>query len=299
MDSFVILVLANMVILIGLATLLHIQFGLTGIVNFGVVGFWGIGMYGFGIMLVEYGIPYLLALLLATLIVALVALLVGWIVLDLDEQAALVSTLAFATIVFYLVTTEKWLTRGVVGFGTVPYPFDFGRDTEFVFLVVLAGLSALVLLYAYRIQSQPYGRTLRSIRDNEPLASSLGKPTFRQKLVIFVVTSTAMGLFGALSGSINQFLVPRMVGPGVTFTVWIAVILGGRKVSLGGLVGILATVGVFDLLLEVYGRDLVRTVIGPGAGQVMPNLKLMVYGVVLVIILMFRPQGILGGRRDG
>ena len=208
--SYLIFVLSSMVVLIALATLLHIQFGLTGIVNFGVAGFWGVGLYVFGILMVNLNLPFIVALLLATVIVGVVAFVIGWIVLDLDDQAVLVATLSFATIGFYLVTTEKWLTKGVVGLGTVPFPFDFGTSTELVFLLFMMVLTSLVVIYARRIRSQPFGRLLVGIRDNEGLARSLGKPTFRQKLVIFTVTSALMGLFGGLSASLNHFLVRRV-----------------------------------------------------------------------------------------
>ena len=132
---------------------------------------------------------------------------------------------------------------------------------------------------------------LSAIRDNEPLAAGLGKPTFRVKLVFFAVTCAAMGLLGALSGSLYQFLTPGMIAPGVTFTVWIALVLGRQGPSDGRARGRrAATVGVFDVLIETFApipRDYALAV---------PNLKLMLYGLFLVLIMMFRPTGMLGTR---
>ena len=287
--SYLIFVLSSMVVLIALATLLHIQFGLTGIVNFGVAGFWGVGLYVFGILMVDLNLPFIVALLLATVIVGVVAFVIGWIVLDLDDQAVLVATLSFATIGFYLVTTEKWLTKGVVGFGTVPFPFDFGSSTELVFLLLLVTLTSLVVLYARRIRSQPFGRLLVGIRDNEGLARSLGKPTFRQKLVIFTVTSALMGFFGGMSASLNHFLVPYLLSPTITFTAWIALILGGKRHWAGGLVGVLVIGVIFDILIETYAP-----IPTTEAAQMIPNIKYMLYGLLLVLVIMFRPEGILG-----
>jgi branched-chain amino acid transport system permease protein len=286
--SYLIFVLSTMVILVGLATLLHLQFGFAGIVNFGLVGFWGVGLYGFGILMVDLGLPFIAALLLVTLLVGVLAFVVGWIVLDLDDQAVLVATLAFATITFHLVTSEKWLTKGVVGFGTIPFPFELGSSTELAFLAFIVALTGLLVLYARRIRGQPYGRLMVGIRDNEGLARSLGKRTFRQKLALFTVTSALMGTFGALSASLNHFLVPNMLGPTLTFATWIALILGGKRHWAGGLVGAVVIVGVFDVLIETYAP------LPPDFVQMIPNLKYMLYGLLLVLVIMFRPQGILG-----
>lgn len=286
--SYLVLQLSTMAILVALATLLHIQFGLTGIVNFGLVGFWGIGLYAVGLLMINAGLPFIVALLLSTVLVGIVGLIVGWIVLDLDDQAVLVATLAFATIVFYLVTTEKWLTKGVVGFGTIPFPFDLGPNTEIGFLAVVATLAGLLVLYAWRIRGQPFGRLLVGIRDNEGLARSLGKPSFRQKLAVFTVTSALMGFFGGLSASFNHFLVPNMLGPTLTFATWIALTLGGKRHWAGGLVGAIVIVGLFDIIVETYApTDIINA-------QMLPNLKYMCYGLLLVAVIMFRQQGILG-----
>ena len=248
--SYLIFILSSMTVLIALATLLHIQFGLTGIVNFGVAGFWGVGLYLFGILMVRFNLPFLPALVLVTLLVGVIGFVVGWIILDLDDQAVLVATLSFASIGFYLVTTEKWLTKGSVGFGTIPFPFDAGPSTEVVFLVLLAIPTGLLLLYAWAVRNQPYGRLLIGIRDNEGLARSLGKPTFRQKLVLFTVTSALMGFFGGMSAGFHHFLLPSMLGPTITFAAWIALILGGKRHWAGGLVGAALITIIFDVLIE-------------------------------------------------
>ena len=287
--AYLYVVLSNMVILTALATLLHVQFGLTGIVNFGLVGFWGLGLYAMGILMVNLGLPFVVSIILATLIVAGVSLVIGWIVLDLDDQAVLVATLAFATIVYYLVTTEKWLTKGVVGLGTIPFPFELGDWIDPVILAILVALTAPLVVYARRIRAQPYGRLLVAIRDNEGLARSLGKRTVRQKLVLFTVTSAAMGFFGAWSASLSHFLVPYMLGPTLTFSAWIALILGGKRHWAGGLAGVLAIGVIFDILVEQYAPIPTTQL-----AQMLPNVKYMLFGLLLILVIMFRPQGILG-----
>ena len=283
---------SSIVVFIALATLLHLQFGVTGVVNFGVVGFFGLGMYIFGVFLVQYHIPYILAMLMAAAVTGLVALGLGAIILDLDSQSILVATLAIAAVVEDLVITEKWLTKGVIGLGTVPFPFDLGLYSQVGYFLLALVLTVLIILYAYKLESSPYGRLMFSIRDNEPLARSLGKSTSRQKLIFFAITSALMGLFGTLHASNVHFLVPRMLSPGVTFTVWIALILGGRKRILGGLVGTLATIGLFDFVIETF-----VPIPASAQSQLLPVIKLWVYGLTLMLVLMYRPSGILGERK--
>src|SRR6056297_1571841 len=99
LSNYALFSLSTVMAFAALATLLHLQFGLTGIVNFGIVGFWGLGMYTFGILLIQYEVPYLLAMVLSVAIVAVVSLIIGWVIVDLSDQAVLVATLAFGTIV--------------------------------------------------------------------------------------------------------------------------------------------------------------------------------------------------------
>lgn len=291
--NFLAFVLSSLVVYVALATLLHLQFGRTGIVNFGVVGFVGLGMYGVGIMVVQYSVPFWVAVILATIGTGVVAYLLGWVVVDLAPESVLVATLAFATILFHLVTAQSDLTGGVVGLGTVPRPVSVGTSTEIVTFLLITALTALVIYYAHRVNGQPYGRLLLAIRDNEKLAKSLGKQTLQQKLIFFAITCAGMAFFGAMLASVNQFLVPRMLLAGVTFTVWIALLLGGQSRVLGGLVGVLLTVGLFDVLIETY------LPVPEDYAQMLPDIKLAVYGLTLVLVLMFRPHGALGQRRRG
>jgi branched-chain amino acid transport system permease protein len=285
--------LAFLFVFIALATILHMQFSLTGIVNFGIVGFWGFGMYSCALLLLKLHIPFVPAALLASVLTGIVSLLLGRIILNLDNQAVLVGTLAFATIIEYLVTTEKWLTNGVMGLGTINFPFDIGRMTLFVYFLIIISITVLLLLYVSKLKSSPFGRLLLSIKDNESLSQSLGKPTFRHKLVFFTFSSALIGLFGALTAPLYNCIFPRMIGPGVTFSIWIALMLGGRKRLFGGLIGVLASIGLFEYIIETV------VPIPTKYAEMVPNVKFAVYGLTLMLVLMFRPLGILGDEGRG
>jgi branched-chain amino acid transport system permease protein len=286
--------LYTVVMVIGLSLLLHLQMGLAGIGNFGVVGFWGVGMYCFGVLIVTYEWPYLAALLAASALAGVAGVAVGWLIADLDTDGVLGATLSFATIVFLLADGERDLTGGQVGLGTIDFPFDFGARTDVVWLAILAAIVGGLLYYVYRVHRSPYGRLLIAVGDNEALARSLGKTTSHSKVVLLALSSAAMGLLGALYASMSHFLFPSHVDVRLTIAVVVALVLGGSRRPLGSIVGALLTVGLFDVVIKVYVR------LPPDfAEQAYPKLQQMVYGALLVVLLLFRPLGLLGDmRRD-
>lgn len=302
LDAFLISGLFEVVIVIGLALLLHLQLGLTRIANFGVVGFWGLGMYAFGVLYVKvdwpFGEPFqfLVCAAIATLVAGLAGLIVGWLIADLDNDGVLVGTLAFAAAVQILATTEDDLTGGARGMGGLGFPFNLGtvKANEFTWLVIAFIVVAAILFYAWRVHRSPYGRLLIATGSNEPLARSLGKPTVRTKLWLFAITSGAMGLLGAMYGVMVRFLEISNLGTEVTLAAMVGLVLGGTQQVWGAVVGVLLTVGLFDIVVQSY-LPLPRE----WYTQAIPVLREALFGLTLILVLLFRPLGVLGEmRRD-
>ena len=302
LDSFLISGLFDVVMIIGLALLLHLQLGLTRIANFGIVGFWGLGMYVFGVLYVKvdwaFGDPwqFLAAAAIATVVVAIAGLIVGWLIADLDTDGVLVATLGFAAAVQILATTEDDLTGGARGLGGLRIPFDIGKvkEDELGWLLVLAAVVIVIFLYAWRVHRSPYGRLLIATGSNEALARSLGKSTYRTKLWMFAVTSGAMGLLGAMSGAMVRYLDVGNIGVEVTLAAMVGLILGGTARVWGAVIGVVLTVGLFDIVVQIY-LPLPRE----WYTQAIPVLREVIFGATLILVLMFRPLGILGDmRRD-
>ena len=291
LSGYFIYMFSILMIFVSLATILHMQFGKTGIANFGLAAFWGFGMYAFAMVSLKLNMHFIPSLLVAFILTGAISLLIGRILLNLDPQAVLVGTLACSVIIEDLIISEKWLTRGVMGLGHVQVPFDIGNYTKFVYFLIILIFTIALIYYAHKVERAPYGRLLLSIQDNEPLAQSLGKPTFRQKLIFFTFTGALAGFFGALAAPLYGFVFPKYMSPDITFTLWIALILGARKRILGGFVGIVVTIGLFDILLET-----VVPIPSQYAG-IMYNSKYFIYGLTLVLVLMFRPSGRLGDKK--
>ena len=177
--DFLIFSLSLMIIYIGLAQLLHVQFGITGIPNFGVVGFWGIGLYGTGVLYVTYDFPLLIAIILAALLSAVMAYILAVLVLQRNGQAVLAATLAFAALVADLVISEKHLTNGVKGLGTINMPlgdFEYRNLAYFLFLLVLV---IALAWWSAKLRDSRLGRQLIAIRDNDCLLYTSPSPRDR------------------------------------------------------------------------------------------------------------------------
>jgi branched-chain amino acid transport system permease protein len=301
-DAFLISGLFEVVIVAGLALLLHLQLGLTRIANFGVVGFWGLGMYTFGVLYVQVDWPFgdplqfLVCAVVATVVAGLAGMIVGWLIADLDTDGVLVGTLGFATIVLIVATTEQDITGGARGLGGLDFPFDLGpvKTNEFAWLLLLTAVVVGIFLYARQVHRSPYGRLLIAIGSNEALARSLGKPTYRTKILLFAITSGLMGLLGAMYGVMVRFLEIANLGVDLTLAAVVGLVLGGTARVWGAVIGTILTVGLFDILIQSYvplPREWYR--------QAIPVLREAVFGATLIIVLMFRPLGILGDmRRD-
>ncbi len=302
LDAFLVTGLFQVVMVIGLALLLHLQLGLARIANFGVVGFWGLGMYTFGVLYVQVDWPFgepwqfLACAAAATLVAGVAGLLVGWLIADLDTDGVLVGTLGFATAVQILAITQDDLTGGARGMGGLGFPYDIGKvkENELLWLVITAAVVVALFLYAWRVHRSPYGRLLIAVGGNEPLARSLGKSTFRAKLWLFAVGSAGMGLLGAMNGVMVRYLDVGSLGVGVTLAAMVGLILGGTARVWGAVVGVILTVGLFDIVVQSY-----LPLPKEWYSQALPVMREAAFGLTLMIVLLFRPLGLLGDmRRD-
>lgn len=302
LDAFLISGLFEVVIVIGLALLLHLQLGLTRIANFGVVGFFGLGMYVFGVLYVRVDWPFgepwqfLVSVAAATIAAGLSGLVIGWLISNLDTDGVLVGTLGFATAVAIVATTEADITGGAEGMGGLGFPYDIGttKDNEFLWLVITTVAVIGILAYVWQVHRAPYGRLLIAVGSNEPLARSLGKPAFRTKLWLFTIASAGMGLLGAMDAVMVRFIDPANIGVDVTLAAMVGLVLGGTARAFGAVVGVLLAVGFFDIVVQFYlplPKDWYN--------QAIPVLREAMFGLTLIIVLLFRPMGVLGDmRRD-
>ncbi len=304
LSQYVVTVLILIFTTMGLALLLHLQLGLGGIGNFGIVGFYGVGMYAFAMFLVHlpwpdaWGMvwPVLLSLVLGMVAAGLAGLLVGWLIVGLDADGILLGTFGFAAIVYGLSQTNRTWTGGAEGMGTTTYPYSIGsqKADTLLWLGITVVVVALILFYVIRVHRSPYGRLLIATGQNEALARSLGKSTFRAKLVMFSITSAFMGLLGGMYGILLHYVRPVELGVGVTLAAIVGLVVGGATRSWGAVVGVLLVGVLFELVFMVW-----IPFPSEWRRQSLPVIRQMLYGATLILVLMTRPLGLLGRmRRD-
>jgi len=186
---------------------------------------------------------------------------------------------------------EQWLTNGSQGmtnvpklFGSLPSPWS-----EVAFLAVVLVLVAVTYWLCERAHRSPWGRVQRAIRDNENAAAAAGKNVERFRLASFVFGAMVMGLGGAMMAQLLRFVAPETAEPlMVTFLVWVMLIAGGSGNNRGALLG---AFGVWFLwsLTDFLTRFM------PDALEARASfLRMFLIGLALQLVLIYRPQGLIG-----
>ncbi|MEA3501179.1 MAG: branched-chain amino acid ABC transporter permease [Actinomycetota bacterium] len=296
---------------------LNLQFGYAGLLNFGHVAFMLVGAYGTAIT-VDLGGPLWLGVIVGVVLATLLGLLLGLPTLRLRADYLAITTIAAAEVIRLLVRSS-WaqpLTNGVFGiqgfadsfFDLSPFPASqlYGIGSLVVtgrkLWVMLVGWTLVVLLtllIRHLIRS-PWGRVLKAIREDEDATLSLGKNVFAYKLQALMIGGGIAGISGILLAIEQQNVTPDAYLPKVTFILYVIVILGGAGTILGPVIGAIVFQFLFftiDALMATAQAevDFVGNILSPSAaGQV----KLVLVGVGLMLLMTFRPQGILGNREE-
>ncbi|GMG84005.1 branched-chain amino acid ABC transporter permease [Paralimibaculum aggregatum] len=273
-----------------LAIALNLQWGMTGMVNFGIAGFYALGAYTSGILSSKLGLPVGLAMMVAVLAGlaagAALALLSGRL---RDDYLAIV-TLGFGEIVRLIILNEDQITEGPRGLRIAEQPLAGWVSVEnypllYLGLVVLAVAVAFAL--SETIRRAPMGRVLRAIREDELVASVLGKAVLRHKIRIFAIGGGIMGLAGALYAHYVQNISPDVFLPMVAIFIWMSVIVGGAGNNWGLLLG----AGIVMVLLE--GSRFIGDIAPWIDAEKLSAGRIILIGVLLIVTLHLRPQGLI------
>jgi len=280
--------------------LLNVEAGWGGMWDLGIVGLLAIGSYTYTIVTnppgefdVVYspGWPVWAGILAAMATTGIVAFLVGLPALRARREYFLIITFAFAEVFRQLAINLRDVTNGTVGFSSVARPFEsfFERDAlRGVLLAVTWAAALLVYALTRRISRSGYGRALRAMRDNEPVALSLGIRVSWLRLQTFVLVGVAVGGVAPLYLWWLRYVAPSVFEPQFTFTAWTALVLGGIASRSGAVLG----VGVLLLFTELV--ELID--VPPEFRNVHVAVHPLAIGLLLVLVLRFRPEGLLSER---
>jgi branched-chain amino acid transport system permease protein len=275
-----------------LALSLNLIWGGAGMVNLGLAGFFAVGAYASAIV-TGAGAPVPIGLVAALVAGVVAGLIVTFSTLRLRDDYLAIVTLGFAEVVRLVALNERWLTNGSDGISGIAAPFKAALGTQGFNLFYLALVTSIVLMVwalLRRLDSSPFGRTLKAIREDQELAAFAGKRVLRFKLQAFAVSAAIAGLAGALYGHYQTYISPDHFQPLITIYIFLAVSAGGVGRPSGALIGAYAVV----FFLEAT-RFIAEVVPALQPVQV-AALREMLVGVALILVFYVRPQGVLPER---
>lgn len=291
MDAYLVSIAIVVLIYALLAIGLNLQYGETGLINFGHVAFFAIGAYTSALLSLK-GVPLWLSFPAAAGIASLAAVPLGMAALRLREDYLAIVTLGFSETTRLVIQQEEWLTRGVQGLPGVPALFaSAGTGTRNWMQLGALVCAVLLAVVAVRLlQRSAFGRLLRAIRDNEPAVAAVGKDPAGYKIRVFMLGAALAGVAGAFYAHFVTFITPEQFVPLITFYVWMSIILGGVGSMRGALMGTLV------LVVFLEGSRFLRDLVPAIAEAQMAHIRLGVVGLALILCMLYRPQGMFGKR---
>ncbi|OGB04693.1 MAG: ABC transporter permease [Burkholderiales bacterium RIFCSPLOWO2_12_FULL_64_99] len=258
---------------------LNLITGYTGQFNLAHGGFMAIGAYAVGLLTTDYQWGFWTSFVAAGAICGVVGYLVGALSLRMTGHVFSIFTLCVGYIIYLLI--EKWedVTHGAVGVMGIPAPTGFGglefesAKGQYYLVLVFLILGAYIM---HRIVHSLLGRSFVAVRNSEALAEALGIPLARTKRLAFVLSVIYAGLAGGLYAGVVRFLGPDLAATHHTFELVMFMLVGGIGTILGPILG--------SILVPWLTQSL----------QFLQDYRMVVFGPVLILLLIFVPNGIVG-----
>jgi branched-chain amino acid transport system permease protein len=293
---------------------LSVHFGFAGLLNMGVAGFMAVGAYGFAISISSFSVPWPLAVVIGFIGSIIFALIMGIPTLRLRGDYLAIVTIAAAEVLRLLFLTSAFrnytgsadglsgfqasfrasnpLPPGRYGFG----PWTYQSDQWWVIIIGTITI-AIVILLVWLLMRSPWGRVIRGIREDEDAVRSLGKNVFAfkmQALIVGGVIMAAGGIVTAMGTNVN----PNVYVTSQTFYIWTALLLGGAATIFGPVLG-----AVLFWIVRAFLSNLLPALVEIGwlpflSVEQSQMLVFVLVGVALMLLVIFRPQGILGSKKE-
>ncbi len=288
---------------------LNLQFGLTGILDFTYITFVAIGAYFAGVAAMTpstnggmggsyifgWQLPFPLSPVIGGIAAAMLGVVVGIIGLRrLRSDYLAIVTVSVGQIVWMVIGNATPLFNGWDGIVGVPQPYNSvmnlsTNNYEWPFLGISVIVAAIIFWLVRSLTESPYGRILRAIREDENVAAALGKNVFRYRMSAFVIGAFIAGISGALQIEYIGAWNPSGWTTLETFIVWAAMLVGGRGNNRGMLLG--------AFLVPVLFTEATRWITIPAHPLLMEAIRGMAIGLLMVLAVRFRPQGVIPERK--
>jgi len=259
---------------------LNLTIGYAGQKSLGHAAFFGVGAYTLAILL-KAGISWWLGLPAAAVLCFVLGLMLGFPALRVQTIYLAFATLGFNTAVWLFIRNEEWLTGGTFGINNVARPalFGFEFDSNLRYYYFVLGATVLLSLLLLALLRSPWGKAFTALRDNPIRAESLGISVRSYTLLSFAIGAAYAGVAGALFASLVEFIEPAPFTVAASIMMYLMVVVGGPGYFFGPILGV--AVGV---LLPEWIRD---------TSQVLANWYLPLFGVAVVALMVWLPDGLL------
>lgn len=277
-SSYIMRILILGGIYIVLALSLNLLTGFTGQVSLGHAAFYGIGAYTSALLSLEFGYSFLITATCGGIMAAIFGVLLGSPTLKLQGSYLSIVTLGFCEIARIIELNWMGLTRGPLGLPGIPSPKIFGfmieRDRDYYYLIVV--LIVITIFVIKNIINSKTGRAMIAIREDDIAAEAMGINIFKYKLLAFTISAFFAGLAGSFYAHYVTFIDPQSFTFDESIQILSMVILGGMGSIPGTIIGALVLVSIPEILRSVQ------------------EYRMVLYGIVLVVMMLVRPQGLFG-----
>jgi len=281
-----ILIISGIYIILTLS--LNLILGYTGLPALGHIAFACVGAYTSSLLALNFGISPWIGLLIGACLASLLGLIIGFPSMRLKGDYLALATFGFGVIVYSV--SKNWvdLTRGPMGLPGIPEFNIFGFELQpvWAYLILVTAFVTVTAFIINRIVDSPFGRILRSIRDDEVASLSIGTNINKYKLIVFVIGAFFAGIAGSLYAHYITFIDPSSFTVMESIAVLLMVVFGGMGNIKGSFIGALILI-IFPEMLRFLGMP----------SSVAAPLRQMIYGLLLIILMIKRPQGVVGEYR--
>jgi len=286
--NYILHILVMVSIYLVLAQSLNLVVGFTGLMSMAHAAFYGVGAYVSTLAMMKLGIPFFPSLLLAMVAAVLLSLTISIPSLRLRGDYFVLASLGFQVIVFAILYNWVSVTRGPYGIPGIPRPTVFGVQLGSIaqFLLFSAVLAAICVILLFFICNSPFGRVLKAIREDEMAAAALGKDIPRLKVIAFAVSAAFAAVSGVLFAGYMRYIDPTSFVLMESVFILSIIVIGGTGNVLGPAIGTVLMIVLPELLRFLKMPDAVAA-----------NMRQVIYGLLIILIMRFRPQGIAGEYR--
>jgi branched-chain amino acid transport system permease protein len=268
-----------------LAVSLNLAVGYTGLLNLGHIAFYGIGAYTSALLTKNLDVPFLLALLTAGIVAAFFGFLLTLVTNKLKGDYLALATLGFSFVVTAVLLNWISLTRGPLGIPGISKPIIFGLkiSTGWPFMVFMIILATICITIMWIITRSPFGRLMQATRDDEVGLEALGKNTFSIKIRAMMIAAFFAGIAGSCFAHYISFIDPSSFHLAEIILLFTIVIVGGLASIRGTILAAIIITLIPEALRFV---SMPSTILGP--------MRQIIYALILILIIMYRPRGLLG-----